>query len=252
MLNEEHINPIEENIERFFSYFSRQLVVLRALTLNNDQLEGTGPADHQIRFYQKVLVVTALDTLAGIRFPIVTYPNLNRKNRERFITFISEYSSWETGLLISLPFLYDNLCRNNVENSNLTQFVREGLSGYDPKEGIDLYPSDIDEPPERLLPLASTEEEEAAVWDCQHYSLLYRYRNFLVHESREPGHAMDGIRDGEFRAYYHGYINEESWFLGYPSEMFFELLNNSIENLKTYFSEQNVDPFEFVGDTTRW
>ena len=55
--NENQIDRIEDdNIERFFSYFSRQSIVLRALTLNNEQLEGTGPEDHQIRFYQKVLV----------------------------------------------------------------------------------------------------------------------------------------------------------------------------------------------------
>lgn len=41
MLIEDNINPIEENIERFCSYFSRQLIVLRALTLNNNQLEST-------------------------------------------------------------------------------------------------------------------------------------------------------------------------------------------------------------------
>ena len=76
---------IEDQIERFCSYFSRQLIVIRALTSDNEQLEGTGPEDHQIRFYQKVLVITALDTLAGIRFPKATFPGLKKKNRQRFI-----------------------------------------------------------------------------------------------------------------------------------------------------------------------
>lgn len=242
----------EDQIERFCSYFSRQLIVIRALTLDNEQLEGTGPEDHQIRFYQKVLVITALDTLAGIRFPKETFPGFKKKNRQRFIRFISEYSSWDDGVLINVPFLYDHLCETNARNGNLAKFLRENLDNYNPQDGIYLFPDQIDEHPDRLLPFATSEKEEEAIWLYQHYSLLYRYRNFLVHESKEPGHAMEGIRDGEVRAYYHGYINEEKWFLGYPIEMFFNLLRNSIENLRTYFTEQNINPFEFVRDNTRW
>jgi len=243
---------IEAQIEKFCSYFSHQLIVISALTLDNDQLEGTGPADHRIGFYQKVLVVTALDTLAGIRFPKESYPRLNRKNRERFIKFISEYASWDNGELINVPFLYDHLCKTNAKDGNLAKFLSEKLDNHNTQDGIDLFPEQIDEPPERLFPLTNTEKEEEAISLYQHYSLLYRYRNFLVHESREPGYAMEGIRNGEVRAYYHGYYNEDKWFLGYPIKMFLNLLRNSIENLRIYFTEQNINPFEFVGDTTRW
>lgn len=242
---------IENQIQRFCSYFSRQLIVIRALTLNNNQLEGTGPADHKIRSYQKILIVTALDALAGIRFPKDTYPELHMKNRKRFIRFISEYSSWDNGVLISIPFLYDRLCEIDAKDENLAKFLREKLDRYNPQDGI-VYPSDkIDQHPDLLLPLANSKKEKKAIWSNQHYSLLYGYRNFLVHGSREPGHAMEGIRNGEDSAYYHGYINENSWFLCYPSEMFFSLIEDSIENLKTYFTEQIINPFEFVEDIIR-
>ena len=146
---------IKEQIEKFCSYFTRQAIVLRALTLDSEQLQGTGPEDHQIRFYQKILVVTALDTLAGIRFPKETFPALHRKNKERFIRFISEYSSWNHGALVNVPFLYDHLNSTNARNGNLANYLREKLDQFDPHGGIDLLPNQIDEVPENLLPIYS-------------------------------------------------------------------------------------------------
>ena len=243
---------LESNIDKFYSYFTRQITVIRAVSLDNELLEGTGPEDHKLRFYQKSLVVTALDTLAGLRFLKETFPTLHRKNRERFVRFISAYASWSHGDLVSVPFLYDHLNSNNARNANLANYLRAKLDQFDSHSGIDLLPDNIDEIPENLLPMATSEKEEEAIWFNQHYAILYRYRNFLVHESREPGYAMEGFRDGEESAYYHGYINEDKWFLAYPVEMFFRLLENSVNNLRTYFTEQGIDPFESVGDTTRW
>ena len=242
----------ESNIDKFYKYFAHQAIVLRAISLDYEQLEGTGPEDHQLRFYQKCLIVGALDTLAALKFPKDTFPDLHRRNRERFVRFISEFSSWNHGNLINVPFLYDHLNSTNGKNSKLANYLRKKLNQFDPHSGIDLSPDQIDEIPENLFPMAICEMEVEAIRFNQHYNLLYRYRNFLVHESREPGHAMEGIKDGEDSAYYHGYINEDKWFLAYPVEMFFRLFETSVDKLRDYFIEQQIDPFYSINDTTRW
>jgi len=242
----------QDQINHFCSYFSRQVEIISNLNINQEKLQNARPEDHQIRFYQKVLIVTALDTLASIRFPKESYPALHKKNRERFIRFITEYGGWDHGPLVSTTFLLDRLSKTNSRNGNLANHLRKILDKYNPGSGDYFEPSELDETPDILLPHAKTEEEEEAIWYYQHYAILYRYRNFLVHEAREPGYGMDGVRNDENGAFYHGYIGLEHWHLAYPVELFLMLLRNSINNLKGYFQEQDIDPFKYVGDTTRW
>jgi hypothetical protein len=246
------MNEINSQIDNFCSYFKRQASVIKGLRSVPRDADGVGSDDYQIRFYQKILLVTALDTFAGIRFPKENYPSLHKKNRERFIRFISEYSDWQNGSRVSLPFLFDDLDKHASNNSRLLSFIKSNIDRFDPKDGILLTPDQIDMLPQQLLEFASTEKEEELIWYYQHYALLYRYRNFLVHESREPGYAIDGIRDTESEAYYHGYINKPKWHLAYPTELFNRIFINCLNNLKVYLSENQIDPFAFVGDTTRW
>lgn len=244
---------IPGQIDRFFSYFSRQVEIISNLTINQDNLQNAGPEDQHIRFYQKVLFVTALDTLAGIRFSKKNYPDLYIKNRARFVRFITEYGEWEHGPLVSSPFLLDRLSNTNATRSgNLANYLGGKLDPYNPESGDYFDPTKFDDLPDILLPHAKTEKEEEAIWYYQHCAILYRYRNFLVHEAREPGYGIDGVRSNEDGAFYHGYIGRKHWHLAYPVELFVLLLTNSINNLRTYFQEHNIDPFSFVGDTTRW
>lgn len=246
------MNEVNSQIDKFCSYFERQAAVIMGLRSDPQDADKAGADDFQIRFYQKILLVTALDTFAGIRFPKENYPSLQKKNRERFIRFLSEYSAWQNGARVSLPFLFDDLNKRVSRDSKLLTFIKGKIDQYNPKDGMLLTPDRIDELPQQLLDFASTEKEEELIWYYQHYALLYRYRNFLVHESREPGYAMDGIRDTESEAYYHGYVNKPRWHLAYPTELFKMVFMNSLNNLKTYLVKKQIDPFAFVGDSTRW
>lgn len=245
---------VEDQINEFFCYFSRQIEIISNLDINQNNIQNAGPEDRQIHFYQKVLIVTALDTLAGIRFSKDHYPGLNKKNRERFIRFITEYGGWEHGSLVSTPFLIDGLSKKKLNNGKLADHLRKKMQHFNSKSGDYHDPTVFDETPTALLRHAKTEKEEELVWYNQHSAIFYRYRNFLVHEARTPGYAMEGVRNSEDGAFYHGYIGNvlEGWHLAYPIKLFFMLLTNSINNLKAYYQEQNQDPFSFVGDTTRW
>jgi len=243
---------IDNKIDRFCSYFEHQSIVIGGLRSEPQDASEIAPEDHQIRFYQKVLLVTALDTLAGIRYSKEKYPCRSKRNRDRFIRFISEYSSWPSGVLVSLPFLLDDLNRQNSRGNKLFSFIKGKLDQFSTNEGILLRPEKIDERPDTLLAFARTEKEEESIWHYQHYALMYRYRNFLVHESREPGYAMEGIRHTEPEAYYHGYLNTPKWHLAYPVGLFIRIFMNSLRNMKEYLIEDEIDPYSLVGDTTRW
>lgn len=70
---------------------------------------------------------------------------------------------------------------------------------------------------------ASTEEEKELLRESTHSSLLYVYRNHLVHEFREPGHGMEMDQRNVF-PYYHsltrlsvaGERSKDTWELVYP------------------------------------
>lgn len=91
-----------ESINEFCSYFERQLRVISNLDVDWGKLPGSVLEDYQVRFYRKSLLVSGLDTLAGVRFPKKNYPELG--NRERFIRFVKEFGNWPDGQLVSIPF----------------------------------------------------------------------------------------------------------------------------------------------------
>ncbi|KVW98916.1 hypothetical protein ABW22_02585 [Thiobacillus denitrificans] len=133
----------------------------------------------------------------------------------------------------------------------LGQYVTEKLSSFSTEDGGALPVSRIDEPVSDLLALASVEEEKKAVRDYQHHALLYRYRNSLVHELREPGEAME-VFTSSSDPYYHGYIGDPKWYLVYPSLLFESLLQRAIASFQTYLRSESIDPYSLVEDKARW
>ncbi len=241
---------IEEKIEFFCDYFRDQVRVINALTVNVNAAQGTDQERHQIRFYKKVLLITHLDTLAGIRYSEGRYPLLNKKNRERFIQFLSASGVWPSGNLVSIPFLVEHTRNGKISNGRLKDFVTAKLKNNFEKGSFNVRASIIDEPFERLLELATTEQEEKLIGEHRHFELLYRYRNYLVHESREPGNAMEVVPEDE--AYYHGYINEDRLFLAYPIDLFVGILERSIAYVEDYLKANRLDPYDYVKETVRW
>lgn len=103
-----------------------------------------------------------------------------------------------------------------------------------------------------VYPLAKREAEEKALEEVQHWSLLYRYRNHLVHEFREPGYGMEVFAQDSGEACYHSYINDPRFYLVYPVDLFRSLAESAVVGLEVYFLEQGLDPYDRVGDTSRW
>jgi hypothetical protein len=237
----------QERINRFISYFRGQQTAIQVLRFSEEFERARDPESGNLRFYKKVLLITALDTLAGIQYPKANYPQLNRRNQERVVSFVSESGIWPDGSLVSIPFLSK---QSAVTGKRLSEVVHQRLSKRHNNQDFSVACREIDLPIEELLKLASTEQEEKAIRDHQHFALLYRYRNYLVHESREPGYAMEIGTDEA--PYYHSYINDNRLYLCYPLAHFGTLLNNAIAYVEAFLTQHELDPYEFVSDTSSW
>ena len=240
---------VAKAIEQFCAYFEREAAAIARVSVTDGPDMETG-AGNQFR-YQKTLYVTAVDTLAGLRFHRSAYPQLARRNRERFTRFLKEYGSWPEGDLVSLPFLKDHLETAKLLDRPLGRHVTGKMSKFSTEDGGTLPISKMDEPLATLLALATTEKEEEAVNEYQHLALFYRYRNSLVHESRQPGKAMERIFACEVPSY-HGYIGDSRWYLAYPVPLFAQVLKNSTTGFRAYLVSNQIDPYSLVEDKARW
>ncbi len=241
---------LNEKIEFFCGYFADQARVIKALSVDIEEAQGTDQENHQIRFYKKALLITHIDTLAGLRFSEKRYPQLNRKNKERFIKFLQTSGVWPEGNMVSIPFLAEYTQNGKISNGRLKDFVAQKLEANFKDGSFNLLASIIDESFEKLIEMSTTEQEEKAIIVNRHFELLYRYRNYLVHESREPGNAMEVVPENE--AFYHGYLGEEKLFLAYPIDLFAGILERSITYIENYLKENKMDPYDFVKETVRW
>jgi hypothetical protein len=237
-----------ESIEQFCSYFEGQVLAIGRVTLAPSP-ENSGAGSEFV--YRKVLYVTALDTLAGLRFHRNAFPQLARHNRERFTRFIKEHASWNVCEYVSLPFLKERLEDIKLSDRPLHRHVSTKLAGFSTNDGGSVSVSSMDESVSELLSHATTEKEEEAIYEYQHLSLLYRYRNSLVHESNQPGSGME-VFAAYGEPYYHGYLDDTKWYLVYPVGMFQCLLERSILSFQTYLVDNSVDPYSLVEDKSRW
>jgi hypothetical protein len=235
------------SVEQLCSYFEREIAsIIRLRHQDEYGSEGNG----NVRRYRKSLLISLIDTLAGIRFHRTTYPQLAKSNRERFLRFVKEHAAWNMQHLVSMPFLNDALARGGIRDSALAGHVRKAVAGFSTDSPLSVRATLIDKSLDVLDKLATSEAEKQALVGCSHPSLLYKYRNYVVHESRTPGYAMEVTDEPE--AHYNGYINNPSWHLAYPTAMFVDIATSSVASVRNYMHTNNVDPYLAVDDTTRW
>jgi len=236
----------EFNIERFIGHFEKQVQIIDKLSFSLIEEDE----DEKLYIQKEILLVSLIDSLSNIRFNKINFPQLAKKNRERFVRFVKEYSEWKDGNLVSIVFLRDNFSKE-FKNNPLFKYIDEKVKNY---TQLDQWKAvnEIDEEVTELKLLAVNEKEEEAIEYYQHYSILYRYRNYLIHEARKPGYGMEFMSYEKDFAIYHSYINDETLHLLYPIGLIKRITCDSISNIKTYFKEQNINPYAFVNDTLRF
>ena len=234
------------DIARFCDAFEDQVAAI-------DHLEpGAIPEkniDH-VQLYKKSLIMSAIDTLAGLRFTKDNYKNLNLRNKKRFVRFIAEFAEWENGPYISIPYLFDQLTRRDLKESELYEYLRNRLLAHEKDgEGSCLHIEDVDVLAVELFELAETEYEEQLILKSQHYSLFYEYKNCKTNTLSEFGGVMETFQYAHPNYYsgkkseLHGLIQ---WQLSYPLAHFNDLFSSSVKNMRQYFIKADINPYLLI------
>ena len=233
-------------INTFLAFFTRQINIIDALGCVPNQMAGiTGREDAYL--FKKIAYVCLLDYFASLRFHPSACGQPPKKNNERFKRSLEECTGWDVGSLVSLAFLEERL-QKMAPDGRLHKYVYERLKAFGSDFGGTISAKEIDEEPETLLKLASEEKEERAIGSCRHYSIMYRYRNNLVHQARRPGQACEILGEDTSEACYFTYINDSSLHLLYPMSLFKRLCNSSLHNLVGYLTLNNLNPYQLEDD----
>ncbi len=239
------------DIARFCDAFEAQVAAIDYL-----KPESVPEKDcEHILLYKKSLVMSAIDTLAGLRFTRENYRELNQQNKKRFVRFIAEFSEWKNGPLVSVPYLFEQLARRDLKKGELYDALYSKLVKYEDKgDGAILHIDDVDVMAAELFELAKTEYEEQLILKSQHFSLFYEYRNCKANKLNESGGVMEVFQYAQPN-YYSNTRSEfhdlAQWQLSYPLAHFNALFVCSLSNMKQYFIKAGINPYSLVMDS-RW
>jgi hypothetical protein len=209
------------------------------------QLREIGEVPNHL--HRKTLLVAVLDTLSR-----AAVPHLKDKNRERFLGFIEGWGDWPEGARVSLRQLDGNLTKHpELAGKRLRHEVSRRL-----KEWTDgylcgrIYRASDEPPKDELISFAASDEERRLVEDHTHLSLLWIYRNMLVHEFREPGDDM-GVLGKDPSPYYMSW-EDTTWALAYPTPLLTVLAERALANLKKHLEAKDLDPDTFYEFGSIW
>jgi hypothetical protein len=176
--------------------------------------------------------------------------NGSRENNcARFQTFIKTYANWPDGERVSLPHIARIIeIIPTAFSSNLKDIVKAKLT----KWGCDALQS-IDNDPfltelENFWPQSLPEQfKRFKLQSFQHWSLLYCFRNDLLHELKMLG---EGFRPGYDKPYYYlthiepTFRSRAFWRLYYPPSFLKKLALNCLDSTEKYFNENGKDPYQ--------
>jgi hypothetical protein len=237
---------IEESIHSFTSFFENQERLVSSILGGPGVVGASSDPEIRVVIHKKILYCTILDSLAGIR-----YQGQNLSNRERFIAFVRDHGGWPEGDMISAPILAERL-PNTGPPSPLQQHLKTKLSAHDPNAGNTLPSSCFDECRHVLDELAMDSAERNAVAKSQHYELFYKYRNFLVHEFREPGYGAEVLAPEACEPRYHVHLGDPKWRLLYPQGFLCRMIRSALASIRSYFNSAGIDPYTRIKDSSAW
>lgn len=198
----------------------------------------------ELRSFKKTLLVALLDGLSALR-----YPGRSDENRQRVIDLLREHGGWVEGELVSVPILKSRLDDAAVGTALLPRLM-EQLGGAQVVANGEVAVEALDLPIYQLEELAENDRERKLIQASQHYSLLYAYRNFLLHEFRSPD--LDFLQDSTDKPYYLLAQASPHLSLIYPLGFFIRLANNCLDSVREYWVSSQIDPYERLSGTQGW
>lgn len=174
------------------------------------------------------------------------YGELYLSNSKRFQHFIKEFCEWEDANRVSLQQLAFLLEKTeDDEFQELKEHVSSQVKKYPPSSAVPFsYDSTIEEIKE-LMPNGHTKINGVDINRITHGSLMWKYRNSLVHEARSIG--SQELFASEHPHYVHFTVFEEEcewkvWRICYPIEFFNNLVEIALRNVREHLIENERDP----------
>lgn len=237
---------LADEIRNFISYFQRQAELISSATPDPQIATGSSDPTLRLAMHKKILYSAMIDSLARVR-----YFGERKRNHDRFVGVVRDYSDWTDGALVSVPVL-----RRRLTGAAASAFVGKldaNLARFSTDRGNSLPVTAFDESPASLSALAQPGLESEELLAAVHFELFYNYRNSIVHEFREPGYAMELFADGKREPCYHSNLGAGAqWRLLYPEGFFRRVVDSILNSLEGWFTANAVNPYDRVTDASRW
>lgn len=230
-------DQLMQSINSFISSFNEHIDRIENITI-----------EQNTKRYKKILFVSVIEGLAKCRYP-------KKFPRNRFVKFVRKFGNWEFGDNISLPHLVAALERTAATQFDpLREYAFKKLSKWG--TGGPLY---LDKDPKKSEIQSLWPKMNGALMEIPclrkkidefcHVGLLYEYRNYLVHESRQPTFTFESDRDT--KPFYEVFpysvsdgVKVNQFRLSYPSGFLYDLSKKCLKNLEVYLIENKRDPFD--------
>ena len=206
-------------------------------------------------FFTRIICISLLDTLSHCAFP-----NL-RENRTRFVRLIDDYAQWDLTYTFSLRQLSLRLA--DVTNPSsypgyqaLAENIQERMQTW-PGPGEIVFAKDIDPTLSDLSSLLSNKLEDF-IEPIRYPSLLWKLRNYVIHEGRNPGEGID-LELGDTSPYYH-YLTHmdrigeitQTWELYFSNNLISSILTKCVNNLSKKLRKDDIDPWLAFPYNSKW
>jgi hypothetical protein len=192
------------------------------------------------RSFRMVLYLVMIDALGKVRFPE------QQENRKRFIDFVQAHGGWSDGERVSLPQAELALRKIGGPPEQVT-FVSRRLGRWEEATFHDL----CEDPLGMEFPHPLGELER-----CRHVSLLWEFRNTLLHEFRQPGLGMDfGVRRDTvhyMQVESERALGQSTWELIIPDGFLEQLARQALASLAGWLRSEGRNPWEEFEDGRTW
>jgi hypothetical protein len=222
-----------EDIDLFFGHFEQ-------LHLSISQSELVYASEVS----KSILLCSIIDSVSR-----VVYPKLG--HREKFTYFIDDFSQWKNVDKISLVQLFYFLKEeDDLKYEPLKTYVGGKIQQMTVGK---IYEPEFDEYIYNLKYLKVIENE---IKKFSYSNLLYKFRNYVIHEFRTPGKGSDFIQKDEIYYHHFGHFgeskSEKTWELVFPVKYLLKLVEDSLDKLKFYCKQNNINPYDNFSFETSW
>ena len=203
-------------------------------------------------FFTRIILISLLDALSRCAHPST------RGNRARFVTLIDDYAQWGLSSTYSLRQLALRLADASNPSAYpghqaLSQDIQSRMQSW-PAPGAIVFPGDVDPSATDIGALLSKQLMQF-IEPVRYPSLLWKLRNFVIHEVRHPGEGVD-FQLGIPSPYYHHLTHADgiaqTWELYFPNELISHLLTSCASNLSARLTRDDIDPWLAFPYTVKW